>query len=147
MQVRKMCAVIGLFICLCFCGCSSREIFELSCSPEMIVKIELYYNLSERGTCTAQENITLIKQLDEDEINMFTEEVSALELEWVYPPVYGYGNYIAAITYSNGDVDVLSNYAIEYIPFGSQPGEISGDIFSGDTFDTIFLKYADLQSS
>lgn len=147
MQVKKMCVVLGLFICLCFCGCSSGEIYELSRSPEMIVKIELYYNSSERGTYTAQENVTFIKQLDEDEIDLFAKDVSALELEWVYPPVYGYGSYIAAITYSNGDVDVLSNYAIEYIPFGAQPGEISGDIFSGNTFDTIFLKYADLQSS
>ena len=130
---------------LLLCGCSAG-IYELSNSPEMIVKIELYSNSSEPGTYTRQENITFIRQLDEDEIDRFVQEISALEMIMTNPPARSYGRYIAAITYSNGDVDIVSDHVIEYVPAGKQPGQVSGHTFSGDAFENVFQKYADLQS-
>lgn len=130
---------------LLLCGCSAG-IYELSNSPEMIVKIELYSNSSEPGTYTRQENITFIRQLDEDEIDRFVQEISALEMIMTNPPAYGLGRYIAVIMYSNGDVDIVSDHVIEYVPAGKQPGQVSGHTFSGDAFENVFQKYADLQS-
>ena len=146
MRITRLCAIIGLFVSLCFCGCSAG-IYDLSHSPEMIVKIELYSNSSEPGTYTRQENITFIRQLDEDEITLFVQEICALEMIMANPPSYGFGCYIAAITYSNGDVDIISDRVIEYVPAGEQPGQVSGHTFSGDAFDVIFLKYADINPS
>ena len=141
MKINKLWIVLVLVVILCFCGCSAG-IYELTNSPETITKIELYSNASEPGTYAHQENITFIRQLEELEIDSFVQEISGLEMIMTHPPARGYGSYIAVITYSNGDMDILSNHAIEYVPVGEQPGQVSGDTFPGDSFDVIFLKYA-----
>ena len=144
--MKRICIAIVLLICLCFCGCSAG-IYELSHSSEMIVKIELYSNSSEPGTYTRQENMTFIRQLDEDEVDRFVQEICALEMIMTNPPAYGFGRNIAAITYSNGDVDIVSDHVIEYVPAGKQPGQVSGHTFSGDAFENTFQKDADRQPS
>lgn len=146
MKMNKLWVLLVLVVILCFCGCSAG-IYELNNSPETIAKIELYSNASEPGTYAHQENVTFIRQLEEDEIASFVQEICNLEMIMTHPPAYGYGSYIAVITYSNGDMDILSNHAIEYVPAGEQPGQVSGDTFPGDSFEVVFLKYADINKA
>ena len=142
MKRNTIIILLVLAVILCFCGCSDG-IYELTHSAETITKIELYSNTAEPGTYAHQENITFIRQLEEDEIASFVQEICGLEMIMTNPPAYGYGCYISVISYSNGDMDILSNFAIEYVPSGGQPGQVSGSTFPDDSFDAVFLKYAE----
>lgn len=87
----------------------------------------------------------LIRQLDDSEITAFMNEVYELPTKRDgTPPTWGYGPYIAKITYENGDVEMLGSYNIEFIPSGSTPTGIGDYIFPRGVFQDVFLKYAGL---
>lgn len=87
----------------------------------------------------------LVKNLDTEEVSSFMQEVYELETSFsVSPPPRGYGEYIAKVTYANGDVEMLGTVHIEYIEYGAEPTGVGAYYFKGDTIEQLIMKYAGL---
>ena len=80
------------------------------------MSIELLHNRNEDGIGTNEANIYQIYSLREDEFSVFMEELYGLETDRKLPPEWGYGDYIAKVSYSNGDVEMFGSLHIEFIP-------------------------------
>lgn len=110
-----------------------------------IVSVELLYNQNESGEGTSENNIHLIKELDNIEIESFMSSIYSLETKRYSPPLYGWGCYIAKITYSNGDIEMLGSLHIEYIANNSTPTGTGAYYFTDDSFASVFSKYIDTE--
>ena len=132
-------------LCILFCGSISKSnsYYEFRNSTESIVSIELQYNYNELGLGTEQDNIHSIRMLTQDEIPVFMEEACKIPVKECYPPWWGWGCYIAKVTYSNGDVEVLGSHNIEYIPSRNTAFGTGVYTFAGDRFEEVFSKYID----
>ena len=142
MKMKKLWFVIVLFMVLCFSGCS-RGPYELTNSPESIATIQLCKSKGEPGVRTYPEDVKVIRQLEEDEIDAFIQDICQLEMHLTNPPARGFGTNIVVITYSDGGMDILSDHAVVYAPAGEKPGQVSGRTFSKEPFNAVFSKYAD----
>lgn len=142
MKRNRLWIVMVLVAILCFCGCS-EDPYELSNSPENIATIQLCRSKGEPGAHTYPQDVTVVRQLEEDEIGAFVQGICQLEMHSTNPPAYGYGTNIVVITYSDGSMDILSDHAVEYVPAGEKPSQVSGSAFSTEPFNAIFPKYAE----
>ena len=142
MKRNRLWFLLVLVVILCFSGCS-RGPYELTNSPESIATIQLCKSKGEPGTYTYPEQVVVIRQLEEDEIDAFIQDICQLEMHLTNPPAYGFGTNIVVITYSDGGMDILSDHAVVYVPAGEESGQISGRTFSKEPFHAVFSKYAD----
>ena len=82
------------------------------------------------------------KLLVKDEIESFMSEIYKLETRRCYPPMWGWGDYVAKVTYSNGDVEMLGSSNIEYVEHGtSATGDGPYSFWKYGAFDEVFLRY------
>lgn len=115
MKVKVL--IILLVLLFTLNGCKTEnESYLFANSLEDVVSIELLHNRNENGIGTDEANIYLIYSLKEDEFSGFMEELYSLESDRNAPPSWGYGDYIAKVSYSNGDVEMFGSLHIEYIP-------------------------------
>ena len=139
--------VLSLVFTLCLIHLALKPNVPLSYvfqnPPEEIVAIELLYNESKSGEGTDPANIQLIRSLEKEEIPIFMESVYSLETERFTPPLYGWGCYIARVTYSNGDIEMLGSLNIEFIENGATPTGIGSYYFVGEEYTSIFTLYID----
>jgi len=113
---KKFVATLVLALLL-LSGCDTQnDPYPFSNALEDVVKIELLHNRNENGIGTEEANICLIYSLAEEEFSAFMEELYAIETDRKMPPKWGYGDYIAKVSYSNGDVEMFGLLHIEYIP-------------------------------
>lgn len=117
--------------------------YVFSNSIEDVVSIELLYNQNSGGEGIDSSNIHSIRLLTTEEIHPFMEEIYRLETRTANPPPSGWGCYLAKVTYSNGDVEMLGSYNIEYILAGHVPTGIGTYFFTGDAFEKLFSSYID----
>lgn len=128
-------------------GCNMKSAtYEFTNSMEEIISIELLHNRNEGGVGTDEENIDLIYELNEEEFESFMDDIYDLETARCYPPFWGYGDYIAKVTYSNGDVEMLGSLHIEFIPSEGVDLAGYGDYFFKDAeaFIQILEEYCEL---
>jgi hypothetical protein len=146
MSVRKL--LIMLSICLLLCGCSKLpETYQYPNPLEEIVHVELTQYQSEIPLNPKPEFFCLLKELDVQEIQSFMNEVYLLPTEKVGtpPPMLDYGDYIAVVTYKNGDIELLGTSNIQYTEAGKIPTGVGSYHFVGDSFEELFLKYVDIE--
>lgn len=61
----------------------------------------------------------LLKELNTNESPEFMEKIYSLETErGGTPPRWSYGEYMAKITYANGDMECLGTHCIAFVPSG-----------------------------
>lgn len=114
--MKKLFFVMILAALLILSGCNTKkDPYQFPNSLENVVSIELLHNRNENGIGTDEVNIYPIYSLKEDEFSSFMWELYALGTDWDAPPSWGYGDYIAKISYSNGDVEMFGSLHIEYI--------------------------------
>lgn len=136
--------IVLLALCLCRCFFRSEE-YEFQNTLDMVVSVELLYNQNESSDGYDSFDFTPIKVLDSKEIELFMADVYQLETARCgTPPRRGYGWYIAKVTYSNGDVEMLGSYNIEYIPYGEDQTGVGIYYFVDDTFEEVFSNYVDI---
>ena len=135
-----MATVLLLFLCISLSLRVSRT-YEFYNPVEEIIGIELIQNTNESGA--AEEDKLLVrKTLTKDEIESFMSEVYELETRRCYPPMWGWGDYIAKVTYSNGDIEMLGSSNIEYIKHGeSATGNGPYSFWEYGAFEEVFLRY------
>ena len=135
-------AAIVLLLILCI-SLSPRVslTYEFYNPVEEIVSVELLENTNESGA--AEEDKLLVrKTLTKDEIESFMSEVYDLETRRCYPPMWGWGEYIAKVTYSNGDIEMLGSGNIETIRYGeTATGDGPYSFWEHGAFEEVFLRY------
>ena len=115
--MKKQFVILLLIPLLLLSGCSPKKEPYVFCAPaEEVVRIELLHNRNEYGSGTDKANIDLIYTLKEEEIPAFMSSLHALETDRKLPPEWGYGDYIAKVSYSNGDVEMFGTLHFEHIP-------------------------------
>ena len=144
--MRKNLIFVALFLILILCSCSGNEemlpVYEFVHPMDEIVSIELLYNGNTNGSGTDESKFRLLNSLSEDDMTLFMNEVYQLETSYcINPPPRGYGLYIARVTYSNGDVEMLGTRHIEFIPSGAEPTGVGAYYFAGDAIDKLILQY------
>ena len=108
---------------------------------EEIVSIELLTNSNEVGEADV-DKLIFQKLLSGEEAEEFMEEIYALETRRCYPPMWGWGEYVARVTYSNGDVELLGSGNIEFVEYGSAATGDGPYAFWGyGIFEEVFLRY------
>lgn len=112
-------------------------------SIDTVVSVELLSNQNHDGQGTDWDYIYSIRFLSEDEIQPFIERVRQIPTSDCYPPFSGWGSYIAKVTYSNGDVELLGSHNIEYIAKGKDYFGYSFYYYVGDEFKQLFEQYID----
>jgi len=106
-----------------------------------IVSIDLIINMNKPGE-TEEELLSFQRSLTEEEIQHFMDEIYELKTEMPYPPPWGWGRYIAKVTYDNGDIEMLGSGNIEYVENGSVADGCGTYTFYGyGVFEEIFLRY------
>ena len=117
--------------------------YEFSHPAKEIVSIDLLLNTNESGK--ADESLLIFqKSLDQNEIASFMSEVYALKTSRCYPPLWGWGEYVALVTYANGDTELLGSTNIEFVPSGaSATGDGAYSFAHYGEFETVFLDYID----
>ncbi len=110
---------------------------------EMVDRVELLYNQSEEYSDGYESfEFQIIRELQGDELISFMNEVYMLDTaKGGYPPRWGYGWYVAKVTYSNGDVEMLGSYNIEFISSGKEQTGVGRYYFTGDAFEETFSRY------
>lgn len=141
--MKKLCIILLMSILLCGCFKMS-ETYQFSNPLEEIVSIELIHNRSNNGRGINPDDYFPIKTLGEKEVHDFMSEVYSLPTRTVgTPPPFGYGEYIAKVTYTNGDIEMLNTNNIEFIPSGSNPTGVGEYFFVGNDFEELILRYSD----
>lgn len=118
-----------------------RSKYRFTMDIELIDTIQIMHRVSEdSGDPT---NYSLIKELEADEFCSFMNQIYALKTKkGGTPPRWGYGEYIAKVTYQNGDMEILGSYCIEYVRSGGQQSGVGEYYFvEQDSFLSIIQSY------
>ena len=139
-QVRLLIIFVLIWVVVVFLlpGRVSKT-YEFAHPAEDIVSIDLLLNTNESGK--ADESLLIFqKSLNDNEIDSFMSEVCALETNRYYPPMWGWGDYVAKVTYANGDTELLGSTNIEFVPSGaSATGDGSYSFTHYGEFEAVFL--------
>lgn len=160
--MKKNIAFLMVCACLFFlCGCStigsmfeivfSDKIYPFPNKEKSIESIELLYYLHGENSppcgsgvnCEKYMQFELIRQLEEEEIPSFMEQLYALKTtRYVGDPPDNYGPYIAKVNYENGDTEYFGSRHFELVKEGAEPCAIGIYCFRGDVFEELFFEYA-----
>lgn len=141
--------IIFLFvIAIVLSGCSvypNSYPFENRNEPITCIEL-LYYPWADDESKPFKE-FQLIRTLEDDEIPEFMDAIYALETKKVEPPCSNYGPYIARVYYENGDIENFASWHIEFVKSGEKSLAQGIYRFTENTFDELFLEYAERQTT
>lgn len=113
-----------------------------------IEKIEMIHNNNRGGEGTDESKFVVLKELTEAETILFMSEVYKLETKYFGPPpLWGYGPYIAKVTYENGDIEMLGSTNIVFIKQGTDPMGCGDYYFVAPEFENLFKQFVDIPTS
>ncbi len=136
-----------IMLCLMFLlGCSGKpETCPYANPAEEITGVTLIHNQNEYGEGIDESKFECIRELNADEIDFFMDSVCRLPTHRRSGgPLWGYGEYMAKVTYANGDIEILGTLNIEYIPNGSAPTGFGSYYFEGDGLRMLILEYVQI---
>ena len=142
---KRILVIAGVLVFLVLFSLYSRvsRTYEFPNPLESIVGIDLLLNSNEVGKAE-EDKLIFKKSLSTDEIKDFMNEVYELETKRCYPPMWGWGAYVARVVYDNGDIELLGSGNIEYIENGSFATWDCPYVFWGyGIFEEVFLRDLD----
>ena len=137
---KSLCIILVLFVMWILFIRPSRT-YQFPNPPEDIISIDLLINENEMGNVDTSK-LVFQRRLSAEEAASFMDEIYGLETRRCYPPTWGWGEYIAKVTYSNGDVELLGSDNIEYVKKGGQAtgcGPYSFWVYG--VFEEVFSRY------
>lgn len=142
--MKKMIAIVLMLTLLT--GCTKQDpTYPFPNRDVEIVSVELLHNMNVNCICIDESKLVLLRTLDEDEIVEFMNACYQLQTKDMgTPPNSGYGEYVARITYVNGDIEIYSTYNIELIPAGKEAQGCGTHYFPVRIFDEVFAQYVDI---
>lgn len=143
--MKRRIAVLAL-LALLLSGCAVKglpETYQFPNKDRTIESIELFYNpyVAEGYTGKA---FTSIRILRPEEIVSFMDRIYSIQTaKCITPPRSNYGEYIAEVTYENGDIERFSSWHIELIEKGETSYGVGAYFFlNQEDFDNLFIEYA-----
>lgn len=123
-------------------GCKQQpNAYPFINQDEQIESISLYY-FSHPLEYSGQD-FEWIKNLEKAEIVSFMESVRSIKTQYcVTPPPANFGNYIAQVTYNNGELEIFAQWHIEHVDSGDAITGVGAYHFVGTEFEELFLRYA-----
>lgn len=145
--MKKVLLILFLLPCL-FPGCSRKpDAYPFPNQNTPIQSIDLLHNRNPGGIGTDEENMELLLMLKQSEFEDFMDDLYTLPTRRCgTPPPYGYGEYIAKVTYENGDVEMYGSLNIVHISSGQTSYGVGDYAFTDDSFESLFSKYVDLSA-
>ena len=106
------------------------------------VRVELLHNQNTDAFASDDSKLVLLKILEGAEMIDFLNEVRSIETSYcVTPPPRGYGDYVARVTYTNGDVEYYSSNHLEFVENGTERTGVGAYYFEGDAMERLILGY------
>lgn len=140
--------IVFFSLIICLTACVNDEPYPFPNQGQQIKSIELLHNQNENGQGTDASNMVVLKTLDAGEVPVFMDKLYALSTKHAgTPPPWGYGAYIAKVTYENGDIEMFGTLNIEFIKVGAQVTGIGEYVFTTDGIEALIAEYADIGAS
>lgn len=137
--------LVGVFLFLWRVREIKTSVYEFPNQNIPIDKIELIHNQNPYGQGIDENNFVILKELTESEAASFMRKVYELETkQFGPPPLWGYGSYIARVTYINGDTEMLGSNNITFIEQGNESLGYGEYFFLGSGFEELFKQFVDL---
>ena len=145
--MKKVILILFLFLIL-LPGCISKpDAYPFPNRNIPIQSIDLLHNRNPGGIGTDEDNMDLLLSLGQSEFHNFMDALYSLPTRRCgTPPPYGYGEYIAKVTYENGDVEMYGSLNIVHIPMGETSYGVGDYIFADDSFDSLVSEYVDISA-
>ena len=147
LMVRK-CSIVLLLLLLCGCTNVSAP-YSFPNKHEPIMSVELLHNMNPGGKGTDENNMELLRSLEEEEIIQFMNALYSLPTERQgIPPSWGYGEYVTKVRYQNGDIEIYGPLTFVLIPSGSAADRngIGEYHFTGNGYTKLFAEYIDIEA-
>lgn len=140
--MKKLICIILLLSVLTGCSVKPNS-YPFEHRNEPITGVELlYYPWIDDETKPFME-FQVIRILESEEVPVFMDALYALETKRARPtPPGNYGQYIARVSYANGDTEYFGTRHIELVKAGEEAYAVGYYYFTGDAFDKLFLEYA-----
>lgn len=142
--MKKLAVFIMLIVF--FSGCSNKPpTYQFPNQSVTIKSIELLHNMNPDGQGTDENNMVLLRTLNEEECAEYMAAIYSLPTESCGPPPpWGYGEYVTRITYENGDIEMYGPYNIELIEVGEEVWGVGDYYFPGDGYERLFAEYVNI---
>ena len=123
-------------------GCKQQtNAYPFINQDEQIESISLYYFSSPLEY--SGQDFEWIKDLEKTDFVPFMESVRSIKTQYcITPPPANFGNYIAQVTYNNGELEIFAQWHIEHVDSGDTITGVGAYRFIGTEFEELFLRYA-----
>lgn len=140
MKKAKRLLLIAVILIVLSSVCIPNE-YRFPNELESIVSIQIMHRINpDSGDPT---EYSFVKEMDTNEIPTFMDAVYSLETKkGGTPPRWSYGEYMAKITYTNGDMEFLGTHCIEFVCSGDSPSGIGAYYFADeDAFRNLIQQF------
>ena len=129
MKIKKRWLLIGAILILLTRIYILRE-YRFPHDAQSVAGIRIMHRVNQASGDPLE--YVFLKELDKNEIPAFMEQIYALETQrGGTPPRWGYGEYMAEITYINGDMEYLGTHCIGFVPSGGRASGV-GEYYFAD---------------
>lgn len=143
--MKKVLPILLLLSCLLSACPRKPDVYPFPNRSVPVKSIALIQNCNPGGIGIDEEKMVILRTLAPSEFSVFMDGVYALPTKRCgTPPPYGYGEYIAKVTYENGDVEIFGSENIVWIPMGESSYGVGEYFFAGDSFKVMFSQYVDI---
>ena len=109
------------------------------------VCVELLRNHNTDAFASDDRKFELLKVLEGEGMTTFLSAVRNLETSYcITPPPRGYGEYVARVTYANGDVEYYGTWHIEFVKSGEARTGVGSYSFRDNALESLILEYCGL---
>ncbi len=106
------------------------------------VRVELMRNRNTDVFSSDDSKFVLLTTLEGEQMTAFLCAVRDLETGYcISPPGRGYGDYVARVTYANGDVEYYGARNIEFVENGAERTGVGAYYFRDNALEPLILAY------
>lgn len=139
---RFLIVFVVLLVFLCWGEIATPSHYCYPHSVADAVRVELLHNQNTDAFASDDSKFVLLKTLEGAEMIDFLNEARIIETSYcVTPPPRGYGEYVARVTYSNGDVEYYGSNHLEFVENGTERTGVGAYYFAGDAMERLILGY------
>lgn len=145
---RTRCVLVTLLVVVffwCWSEIATPSHYRYPHSTADAVRVELLRNHNTDAFASDDGKFELLAVLEGEWMAAFLSEVRELETSYcISPPPRGYGEYVARVTYSNGDVEYYGTWHIEFVKSGEARAGVGGYSFRDRALEPLILEYCAL---
>lgn len=138
--------LVGL-VFWCWSEIATPSSYHYPHSVEDAVCVELLHNRNTDAFASDDSKFVLLNTLKGEKLIAFLEEVRNIETyHCVTAPPRGYGEYVARVIYTNGDVEYYGSDHLEFVENGTERTGVGAYYFAGDAMERLILEYCRIET-